>query len=105
LSWESESAEKDFSENPPHYTVSKEFEETTREYIARRVEDGEMVFHCGVNIAFDIANNSLEEKRAFGLVARKRNKLVTQVIFLQNYSRIGGHAFMAAINLVVIDIN
>ena len=26
-------------------SISKEFEETTREYIARRFEDGEMIFH------------------------------------------------------------
>ena len=30
-------------------TISKEYEETTREYIARRVESGEMIFNLGVD--------------------------------------------------------
>ncbi|GMH73203.1 hypothetical protein TrLO_g13726 [Triparma laevis f. longispina] len=42
-------------------SISKEFEETTREYIARRVEDGEMIFHRGVDSVIDF-DNSLKRR-------------------------------------------
>ena len=45
-------------------SISKEFE-VTREYIARWVESGEMIFHRGVDIVFDIANSSEEERTEF----------------------------------------
>ncbi|GMI16858.1 hypothetical protein TrLO_g1691 [Triparma laevis f. longispina] len=84
---------------------SREFEETTREYIARRVESGEMIFHRGVDIVMmDFANKSDEERRAFVRARNERNKLVTQVIFLQNLPRIGDYACFLAVTLVVVDV-
>ncbi|GMH82008.1 hypothetical protein TL16_g09118 [Triparma laevis f. inornata] len=84
--------------------ISKEFEEMTREYIIRRIESGKMIFHRGVNIVFDPFNSSGEERQAFMKASARRNKLVTQVIFLQNLPRVGEHAFMLAISLVIVDI-
>jgi len=72
--------------------------------LVNRVESGEMVFHRGVDIVFDPLNNSQEKTRAFGLAAMNRNKLVTQVVFLQNLPRVGDYACFYAANLVVIDI-
>ncbi|GMI15276.1 hypothetical protein TrLO_g7841 [Triparma laevis f. longispina] len=57
--------------------ISKEFKEMTREYIARRVESGEMVLHRGVDIIFDPENSSSEEKQEFVNAALRKNKLVT----------------------------
>ena len=56
-------------------SISKEFEETTREYIARRVEDGEMIFHRGVDSVIDFDNSSEEERSEFVNVAYERNKI------------------------------
>ena len=83
--------------------ISKEFEETMRDYIGRRVESGELIFHRGEDIAFD-RNRSDEEKRALGQAAKKKNKLVTQSIFLQNLPRVGDNACILARNLIVVDI-
>ena len=84
--------------------ISKEFEETTREYIAFRVESSEMIFHRKVDIDFDLRNSSDDESSEFGRAAARRNKLVTQVIFLQNLPRIGDWVCAAAISLIVVDI-
>jgi len=84
--------------------LSKEFEVTMREYIARRVEGGRMIFHHGVDIIFDPYNGSEEETMAFVNAAKKRNKLVTQVVFLQNLPQIGYRACLYAVNLVVVNI-
>lgn len=62
---------------PPTMSISKEFAETTREYIARRVESGEMVLHRGVDIIFDPENSSAEEKQEFVNAALRKSKLVT----------------------------
>ena len=69
--------------------ISKEFEETTRGYIAMRVESGEMIFHRGVDIVFDPNNSSQEELTAFSTASLERNKFVTQVVFLQNLPQVG----------------
>ncbi|GMH88592.1 hypothetical protein TL16_g11197 [Triparma laevis f. inornata] len=84
--------------------ISKEFEETTREYIAWRVKNGEMILHRGVNIAFDLDKSSVEEKEAFAEAAAARHNLVTQVVFLQNLPRIGDFACFFAWSLVIVDI-
>ncbi|GMH60865.1 hypothetical protein TrLO_g13635 [Triparma laevis f. longispina] len=73
--------------------ISKDFEETTREYILRRAESGEMVFHDGKDISKIVAFDR-----------EKARELVTQVAFLQNLPQIGHYACFMAVNLVVIDI-
>ncbi|GMH70622.1 hypothetical protein TL16_g05455 [Triparma laevis f. inornata] len=84
--------------------LSKEFDETTRAYIAKRVEDGEMIFHRGVDIAFDLANSSEGERTEFMGDATWWNGLATQIVFLQNIPWIGDWACLLAVNLVVVDI-
>ncbi|GMH88584.1 hypothetical protein TL16_g11194 [Triparma laevis f. inornata] len=85
-------------------SISKEFEKTTRRYIARCVESGETIFHRGVDLVFDLANSSEEEQYEFIDATKERHKLVTQVIFLQNLPRIGDYACYLAANLVVVEI-
>ncbi|GMH60824.1 hypothetical protein TL16_g03133 [Triparma laevis f. inornata] len=84
-------------------SISKDFEETTREYIARRVESGEMIFHRGVDIAFD-RNSSEKDLSEFVKEIKEKNKLVTQVMFHKNLPRIGDYAFALAHNLIIVDI-
>ncbi|GMI04991.1 hypothetical protein TrLO_g2856 [Triparma laevis f. longispina] len=68
------------------------------------VEDGEMIFHRGVDIAFDFDNSSDEERQEFINMGLKRNELVTQVIFLQKLPRVGDWACYLATSLVIVDI-
>ena len=84
--------------------ISKEFEDVTRAYIARQEESGEMVIHRGVDINYDFDNDSEDEQDENLESSIRRNKLVTQVIFLQNLPRIGNFFCYFARNLVVVDI-
>ena len=68
------------------------------------VEDGEMIFHRGVDIAFDLANSSEGERTEFMGDATWWNGLATQIVFLQNIPWIGDWACLLAVNLVVVDI-
>jgi len=53
-----------------------------------------------VDIGFDPGNSSDEERQDFGNTVYERNKLVTQVILLQNLPQIEDYACLLATSLV-----
>ncbi|GMH47007.1 hypothetical protein TrLO_g4248 [Triparma laevis f. longispina] len=85
-------------------SIYQDLRDDTRAYIADRVNNGEMIFHRGVDIVMDFENSSMKEKDEFAAAAKQRNTLVTQVVFFHNILRVGDYAFFAAASLVIIDI-
>jgi len=75
--------------------VRKPWQRVAESYIKKLREQGVLVLHRGEGTSKEVADSN----------ARKKNmKLVTQVIFLQNVTRIGLNSFVYARNRVVIDI-
>jgi len=67
-------------------------------FIDEGVRSGAMIFHDGKDISEDNAYAQVEDQK-------ERVKLVTRVIFLLNITKVGEHACMLSVNLVVVDIN
>ncbi|GMI01431.1 hypothetical protein TrLO_g4914 [Triparma laevis f. longispina] len=73
--------------------VCKQWRDVAEEIIDRDVESGELIVHGGNDISFHDAVDR-EERRA----------LATRVIFLLNVTKVGDHACIYTVNLVVVSI-
>ncbi|GMH82032.1 hypothetical protein TrST_g3246 [Triparma strigata] len=80
--------------------LSKAWLRVTDNFIDERVESGVMIVVGGNDMSVDRNGWSVDEANAL----KERRSLVAQVVFLLKITKVGDHACLFSVNLVVVEI-